>query len=68
MKASILLRHIRRIPINQISLFSSYPKHEIVGMPALSPTMSMGTISAWKKNVGDKCQPGDTIAEVETGA
>lgn len=35
-------------------------------MPALSPTMTSGTISMWKKKVGDKCVPGDTIAEIET--
>lgn len=51
----------------QSLLFSSYPKHEIVNMPALSPTMTSGTLSTWKKNVGDKCVPGDTIAEIETG-
>jgi len=48
------------------ALFSTYPKHEIVGMPALSPTMATGTISSWKKQVGDKCVPGDNIAEIET--
>ena len=47
--------------------FISLPKHEVVNMPSLSPTMSVGTISAWKKQVGDKCIPGDTIAEIETG-
>lgn len=47
-------------------LLSSYPKHMVVGMPALSPTMTSGTISVWKKNIGDKCIPGDTIAEIET--
>lgn len=28
--------------------------------------MTAGTISVWKKKVGDKCVPGDTIAEIET--
>ena len=51
----------------QKCFFSSYPKHQVVGMPALSPTMSSGTIASWKKNAGDKCVPGDTIAEIETG-
>ena len=39
----------------------------VVMMPALSPTMTQGTLSSWKKKVGDKCVPGDTIAEIETG-
>jgi pyruvate dehydrogenase E2 component (dihydrolipoamide acetyltransferase) len=50
-----------------IRAFSDYPKHLVVGMTALSPTMTTGTISSWKKKVGDKCVPGDTIAEIETG-
>jgi hypothetical protein len=35
-------------------------------MPALSPTMKDGKIAKWLKKVGDKLEPGDTIAEVET--
>lgn len=46
--------------------FSSYPSHLVVSMPALSPTMTHGTVQSWKKKVGDKCAPGDTIAEIET--
>lgn len=45
---------------------STLPIHQVVGMPALSPTMTVGTISSWKKNPGDLVNPGDTIAEVET--
>jgi pyruvate dehydrogenase E2 component (dihydrolipoamide acetyltransferase) len=37
-------------------------------MPALSPTMTTGTIASWNKKVGDRCQPGETIAEIETGS
>ena len=47
--------------------FSAYPPHLVVNMPALSPTMTQGTVSSWKKKVGDKCTAGDTIAEIETG-
>ena len=47
--------------------FFSLPKHEVITMPSMSPRMSVGTISAWKKKVGDKGIPGDTIAEIETG-
>ena len=31
--------------------FSSYPDHEVVGMPALSPTMEVGTLASWKGKV-----------------
>ena len=45
---------------------ASLPSHEVLSMPALSPTMSQGNIIAWKKAVGDTVQPGDILAEVET--
>ncbi len=35
-------------------------------MPALSPTMEKGTLARWLKHEGDKIQPGDSIAEIET--
>lgn len=35
-------------------------------MPALSPTMKEGKIIKWLIKEGDKVQPGDAIAEVET--
>lgn len=35
-------------------------------MPALSPTMEEGKISKWVKKEGDKIEPGDVIAEIET--
>ncbi len=37
-----------------------------VTMPALSPTMSEGTLATWQVKVGDKVAPGDVIAEIET--
>ncbi|KAE8875813.1 hypothetical protein PF003_g37908 [Phytophthora fragariae] len=33
--------------------FSSLPDHEVVGLPALSPTMEVGTIAKWNKQEGD---------------
>jgi len=45
---------------------SSWPPHTVVGLPALSPTMSAGNIAAWKKKAGDAVAPGDVIADVET--
>jgi pyruvate dehydrogenase E2 component (dihydrolipoamide acetyltransferase) len=35
-------------------------------MPALSPTMSEGTLAKWCKKEGDVIQAGDVIAEIET--
>jgi pyruvate dehydrogenase E2 component (dihydrolipoamide acetyltransferase) len=35
-------------------------------MPALSPTMTEGTLAKWLKKEGDKIKPGDIIAEIET--
>jgi pyruvate dehydrogenase E1 component beta subunit len=35
-------------------------------MPALSPTMTEGTLSRWLKKVGDEVRAGDVIAEIET--
>jgi len=35
-------------------------------MPALSPTMTEGTLARWLKKEGDEIAPGDAIAEVET--
>ena len=35
-------------------------------MPALSPTMTEGTLARWLKAEGDKVESGDVIAEIET--
>ena len=35
-------------------------------MPALSPTMTEGTLSRWLKKEGDTVSPGDVLAEIET--
>jgi pyruvate dehydrogenase E2 component (dihydrolipoamide acetyltransferase) len=35
-------------------------------MPALSPTMTEGTLSRWLKKEGDTVKAGDVIAEIET--
>lgn len=45
---------------------SSYPTHMKIPLPALSPTMSMGTVQRWEKKVGDKLSEGDLLAEIET--
>ena len=35
-------------------------------MPALSPTMTEGTLARWLKKEGDQVKAGDVIAEIET--
>ncbi|XP_042566805.1 dihydrolipoyllysine-residue acetyltransferase component of pyruvate dehydrogenase complex, mitochondrial [Cyprinus carpio] len=45
---------------------SSYPPHMKVLLPALSPTMTMGTVQRWEKKVGEKLGEGDLLAEIET--
>ena len=35
-------------------------------MPALSPTMTEGTLSRWLKKEGEQIRAGDVIAEIET--
>jgi pyruvate dehydrogenase E2 component (dihydrolipoamide acetyltransferase) len=38
----------------------------VVTMPRLSDTMTDGTVATWLKNVGDKVEEGDILAEIET--
>ncbi|XP_071372087.1 dihydrolipoyllysine-residue acetyltransferase component of pyruvate dehydrogenase complex, mitochondrial isoform X1 [Centroberyx affinis] len=45
---------------------SSYPTHLKILLPALSPTMTMGTVQRWEKKVGEKLNEGDLLAEIET--
>src|SRR5215470_3960829 len=35
-------------------------------MPALSPTMTEGSVARWLKKEGDEIRSGDVIAEIET--
>ena len=37
-----------------------------IKMPALSPTMTTGTLSKWLVGEGDHVNSGDVIAEIET--
>ncbi|KAL7582519.1 dihydrolipoyllysine-residue acetyltransferase component 1 of pyruvate dehydrogenase complex, mitochondrial [Lactuca sativa] len=45
---------------------SEPPAHIVIGMPALSPTMTQGNIAKWRKKEGDKIEVGDIICEIET--
>ena len=46
--------------------FSALPAHEVMPMPALSPTMESGIISKWNVAPGDVVTAGQAIAEIET--
>lgn len=50
----------------QRAWFSSYPEHEVVGLPKLSPTMESGSISNWNLEEGDEFGAGDILCSVET--
>ena len=39
---------------------------EVIRMPRMSDTMEEGNIVAWHKSEGDKIEPGDLLAEIET--
>ncbi len=39
---------------------------QIISMPRLSDTMEEGTVASWLKQVGDKVEEGDILAEIET--
>ncbi|XP_031838869.1 dihydrolipoyllysine-residue acetyltransferase component of pyruvate dehydrogenase complex, mitochondrial isoform X2 [Nomia melanderi] len=42
------------------------PGQNNVSMPALSPTMTSGTIVKWLKKEGEEIEPGDAVAEIQT--
>lgn len=44
--------------------FATYPPHTVVGLPALSPTMTTGNIAKWVKKEGELVRPGEMIAQV----
>ncbi|KAI9909434.1 hypothetical protein PsorP6_015229 [Peronosclerospora sorghi] len=71
-RLALLDGHVRAGTHRDVSMvlssrvFSSLPDHEVVGLPALSPTMEVGTIAKWKKQEGDLISAGDVVCEVET--
>ena len=46
--------------------FYSLPSYSKIVLPALSPTMETGTIVKWQVNEGDRFEPGDLLADIET--
>ncbi|KAK3751103.1 hypothetical protein RRG08_019310 [Elysia crispata] len=63
------LRQSAKHSLNDTKRFyssGSLPEHVKVCLPALSPTMELGTIISWQKKEGDKVSEGDLLAEIET--
>ena len=46
--------------------FYSLPSYNKIVLPALSPTMETGTIVKWQVKEGDRFEPGDLLADIET--
>ncbi|GAB9474738.1 Pyruvate dehydrogenase complex dihydrolipoamide acetyltransferase [Globisporangium polare] len=65
-RSGALDAQLRRNGLTAVRSFSSLPDHEVVGLPALSPTMEAGQIAKWHKNEGELVAAGDIICEVET--
>ena len=42
------------------------PDHQLLPMPALSPTMTEGDINEWLVNEGDEVNAGDAICDIVT--
>lgn len=47
-------------------ILGSFPDHIKVKLPALSPTMELGTVVSWHKSVGEQINEGDLLCEIET--
>jgi len=56
----------RRFYSSSIALGKEYPPHTLYPMPALSPTMEMGTIAGWTKAEGEEFTAGDVLCSIET--
>lgn len=44
----------------------SLPDHEVIGLPALSPSVEVSKVVTWKKNEGDLVEADEAIASVQT--
>ena len=69
--SAIRWKYYGSVSLVSLRLFSSankpnLPKHLLLRMPALSPTMTNGNIGAWKKEIGERVESGDVLVEIET--
>lgn len=64
---ALRLRQRAGVALHKLAPFSSLPDGvEELAMPALSPTMTVGTITTWLKKEGDALQPGEVLCQIET--
>ncbi|GMM42251.1 dihydrolipoyllysine-residue acetyltransferase [Hanseniaspora uvarum] len=65
-KASLFAKNNNATKLAVLRMYASFPPHSVIGMPALSPTMTQGGLAVWSKEIGDHLEPGCVLAEVET--
>ena len=65
-EAQHLLQQLQPVVASLALFVSSFPEHEVIAMPALSPTMEAGTIARWVLKEGEAITAGDVICEIET--
>ncbi|KOO53915.1 dihydrolipoamide acetyltransferase component [Chrysochromulina tobinii] len=58
----LVSRQVLRVATRGLAL----PPHTVVGLPALSPTMTQGNIASYVAKIGDQLTTGDRLAEIET--
>lgn len=56
----------RRYLHSTVVLLKDYPDHQVLAMPALSPTMESGTIAKWELSEGDSFTAGSVFCTIET--
>ena len=45
---------------------TSYPSHEVVGIPSLLPNIEAGTIASWTLSKGDTFLPSNSLCKINT--
>jgi hypothetical protein len=55
------------LPRVSLRCLATLPHHVVLGLPALSPTMTSGNLGKWIKKEGDAVKAGERIAEVGLG-
>ncbi|XBW38768.1 hypothetical protein QEN19_004354 [Hanseniaspora menglaensis] len=65
-RASLLAQNKNATRLAILRTYAAFPPHNVIGMPALSPTMAQGGLAVWSKQIGDHLEPGCVLAEVET--
>lgn len=64
--AAVFQRCVLRACVSRRCYSTDLPDHVVVNMPALSPTMTQGTLMSWAVEIGDEVAAGDQLGEIET--